>query len=155
MPYPLYFAGVSTQWGGSPAFVDATAPSGSTLGRGYLITWEQFEDVVAQENGRPTEPIAVGDSELEEEFSHQIGPGRYDLLVCTGRLEGVPVITFTSPWAMSDAEIGAPAPAYLAMLIGGLRETHGLSDEDLVQYLGSAPDCSADDVLATLPLASE
>jgi hypothetical protein len=154
MPYPLYFAGVSKAWGGSPAFIDATTPSGRTLGRGYLITWEQFEDVVAQENARSSGPLAIGDEELEAGFSRQIGPGRYELLVCTGRREGVPIVTFTSPWAIAEAEIGAPAPAYLAMLIGGLREAHGLSDEVLVGYLGSAPGCSPEQVLAALPLAA-
>jgi hypothetical protein len=153
MPYPLYFAGTSKVWGGSPAFIDASTRPGRTFGRGYLITWAQFEDVVAQENARSSGPIAIGDEELEGGFARQIGPGHYELMVCTGRLEGVPIVTFTSPRAVADAEIGAPAPAYLAMLIGGLREAHGLSDEALVDYLGSTPGCGPDQVLGALQLA--
>jgi hypothetical protein len=153
MPYPLYFAGTSKVWGGSPAFIDASAPSGRTLGRGYLITWEQFEDVVAQENARCSAALAIADEELEGGFARQVGPGRYELLVCTGRLEGAPVVTFTSPRGVATTEIGSPTPAYLAMMIGGLREAHGLTDEALVDYLGSAPGCGPDQVLAALPLA--
>jgi hypothetical protein len=155
MRYPLYFAGTSKTWGGSPAFIDASTPSGRTFGRGYLVTWEQFEDVVAQENGRSSGLIAIGDEKLEPGFSRQIGPGRYELLVCTGRMEGCPVVTFTSPQAVADAEIGAPTPAYLAMLVGGLRETHRLTDEAIVDYLGSAPGCAPEQVLAALPLAAQ
>jgi hypothetical protein len=154
MQYPLYFAGTTTVWGGSPAFIDISASSGRTFGRGYLITWEQFEDVVAQENARSPGPLGIADEELDSGFSKHIGPGRYDLLVCARRLEGFPVVTFTSPRAVAVAEIGAPAPAYLATMIRGLREAHGLTDEALVDYLGSAPGCGPEHVLAALPLAA-
>jgi hypothetical protein len=75
---------------------------------------------------------------------HRLGPGRYENLLCVGRLDDVPVLTFTSPWAMDDAEIAAPAPAYLSLLVDGLREAHHLRDEALVAYLGSAPGCSTE-----------
>jgi hypothetical protein len=44
---------------------------------------------------------------------------------------------------MGEAELAAPAPAYLSLLIDGLRESHHLRDDALVSYLGSAPGCSA------------
>src|SRR5579862_610370 len=60
IPHRLYFTGTAKSWGGSPSFVDLVRdPDGPTHGRAYLITWEQFEDVVAQENGRRTSPIEL------------------------------------------------------------------------------------------------
>jgi hypothetical protein len=142
--YRLYFAGTSKTWcGGAPCFVD-TAEDAATPAhaRAYLITWGQFEDVVAQENGRrETPPLDRSLRRLAVGASRQVGPGRYENLLCVGRHDGVPVLTFTSPWTIDEAELRAPAPAYLSLLIDGLRESHHLDDDALVTYLGSAPGC--------------
>jgi hypothetical protein len=151
IPYQLYFSGESRLWGGSPAFLDTKPVDGVVgLARAYLIGWAQFEDVVAQENGRPSAPIEIEDHVLVPGFSRQIGSGRYENLLCTGRRNGLPVVTFTAPWSLRDVTPGAPSAGYLAMLIAGLREAHDLSDEELTNYLGSAPGCSRDAVLDTL-----
>jgi hypothetical protein len=140
VPYRLYFSGDSG-WGGAPAFLDTKrTTSARTFARAYLITWEQFEDVVAQENVRASSPIAIG--RLIEGDSTQIGPGRYENLLCVGSREDVPIVTFTAPWALSDASPGEPSLRYLAMLIAGLRESHGLDDGTIVRYLGAAPGCT-------------
>jgi hypothetical protein len=149
----LYFAGWSTRWGGAPCFIDIAENAATpALARAYLITWGQFEDVVAQENARPTTPIELPRSELVEGFSRALGPARYDNLLCVGRMEGSPVLTFTSPWAMADTERGqrAPSPAYLKMLISGLRESRAMTDDAVVAYLGAAPGCSEDLVVSAL-----
>jgi hypothetical protein len=143
IPHRIYFAGSSTTWDGSPCFIDtAESPTTPTHARAYLITWEQFEDVVAQENGRATAPVVLAPDEPQAGASIQLGPGRYENLLCFGRLDGFPLVTFTSPWAMAEAELGAPSPAYLRVMIEGLRESHRLSDDAIVRYLGSAPGCS-------------
>jgi hypothetical protein len=155
IPFPLYFAGSSEQWGGATCFID-TAENVATpaLARAYLITWGQFEDVVAQENARPTTPIELARRELVEGFGRALGPGRYDNLLCVGRMEGSPVLTFTSPWAMATADqklgLDAPSPAYLKMLTSGLRESRAMTDDALVAYLGAAPGCSEDLVVSAL-----
>jgi hypothetical protein len=143
IPYRLYFAGVSKFWDGSPCFIDTLESSDTpTLARAYLITWGQFEDVVAQENGRSTSPIDLELKDLSAGSSRLIGPGRYENMLCTGHIDGVPALTFTSPCTMAEANVGAPAVAYLRLMVTGLRESHGLSDGALVTYLGSAPGCS-------------
>jgi hypothetical protein len=153
IPYQLYFSGESRVWDGSPAFIDTNPVDGIVgLARAYLIGWDQFEDVVAQENGRPSVSIEVDDQDLVPGFSWQIGSRRYENLLCTGRLDDMPVVTFTAPWSMNEVTPGAPSADYLAMLITGLREAHDLSDEELVRYLGSAPGCSRDAVTAALKL---
>jgi len=141
--YQLYFSGESQVWGGSQAYIDTKPVDGVVaLARAYLIGWDQFEDVVAQENRRPAASIEIDDHDLVPGFSRQIGSGPYENLLCTERLNELPVVTFTSPRSMSDVTPGAPSGGYLAMLIAGLREAHNLSDEKLTSYLSSAPGCS-------------
>lgn len=141
IPYRLYFAGRSSGWGGSPAFIDTERSDlHRALARAYLITWAQFEDVVAQENTRMPAPITVG--ALTDGSFELIGPGRYENLLCVGERDGVPIVTFTAPWALSAVTPGEPSTGYLAMLITGLREAHGLDDEAIVAYLGAAPGCT-------------
>jgi hypothetical protein len=155
IPYRLYFAGASKTWGGSPCFLDTVeSPATPARARAYLITWEQFEDVVAQENGRRvTSPIVLAPDDLAVGRSHPLGSGRYENLLCVGRESGAPVLTFTSPWAMAQAELGAPAPNYLAVLIDGLRESHKMRDGEITTYLRLAPGCSEELVAAALALA--
>jgi hypothetical protein len=151
--HQLYFSGESRIWGGSPAFIDTKPVDGVVcLVRAYLIGWGQFLDVVAQENGRLSASFEIDDDDLVPGFSCQIGSGRYENLLCTERLNDVPVVTFTSPRPMSDAAFGAPSAAYLSMLIVGLRQSHDLSDEQMTSYLGSAPGCSRDSVVDALRL---
>ena len=140
----LYFAGFARPWGGAPCFIDTVeSPGTPTHACAYLITWEQFEDVVAQENGRPTAPIDLDRGDLTEKGSTRLGPGRYENLLCFGRHDdGFPVVTITSARTMSEARLGAPSPAYLTVLIAGLRQSHSMSDDAIVAYLAAAPGCS-------------
>ena len=143
LPHQLYFAGTSKVWSGSPCFVDTDlTPGAFSHARAYLIGWEQFEDIVAQENGRLSITIDLGPDELAPGLTHQLGNRRYENVLCLNTLDGVPVLSLTSPWSMSSAEIDAPSLAYLEVLITGLREVHGLPDEEIVAYLGAAPGCS-------------
>ena len=153
IPYRLYFADTARSWGGSPCFLDTARSQGTgtpTRGRAYLITWGQFEDVVAQENGRAISPIDLHTDELTEDRSVRLGPGRYETLLCLGQIEGDPVVTITAPWAMADASPGAPSQTYLRVMVTGLREAHAMSDDAIVAYLGSAPGCSEELVRSAL-----
>jgi hypothetical protein len=151
IPYRLYFSGHSTMWDGAPAFIDTV---GSTeipaRARAYLITWEQFEDVVAQENRRPTTPIDLVPGELAVGSSNLIGAGLYPNLRCVGHLEGLPALTFTSARTMAEADLAPPADAYLETMIDGLRASHLMSDDALLAYLGATPGCSEELVAAVL-----
>ena len=143
LPHQLYFAGASKVWSGSPCFLDTdVTPGAFSHARAYLIGWERFEDVVAQENGRLSVPIELGPADLAPGLTHQLGSRRYENVLCLAPLDGVPLLSLTSPWSMSSAEIDAPSIAYLKVLVTGLREMHGLSDAEIVAYLGAAPGCS-------------
>lgn len=156
IPHRLHFAGHSGSWGGAPAFVDVAPDAGArTFARAYLITWEQFEDVVAQENGRPTAPIALEPSDLAAgQHSTGLGPGRYGTMLRVGAFDDIPVVTFTSP-ATAGAPTGAPSPSYLKVMVAGLRESHALSDDAIVAYLGSTPGCTEALVASVLAPADE
>ena len=153
LPFRLYFTKVPEFWGEAPAFLDTERSAAHrTLARAYLIPWRQFEDVVAEENGRASAPLDVADDELTDGSATLLGLGRYENLLCLGRRDGVPVVAFTAPWALADVIPRTPSPAYLAVLAGGLREAHGLSDAAVVDYLGAAPGCEPAVVRAGLAL---
>ena len=73
---------------------------------------------------------------------HTVGPGATETLHLAGRLDGHPVLTFSTP-DVEPLGLRPPAPAYVATMARGLRETHDLDDDALVDYLlacrGSEP----------------
>ena len=137
LPGAVYFATRSQVWGGGRAFYDPDA-AGRALARAHLITAEQFSDVAAQEMyGEPgtdldlTEVLATGRCTL--------GPGRYETLVRAGSLDGLPLLTFTAPWSMTDVPWNPPAAAYLDHLRAGLREAARWDDTAIARYLAGCP----------------
>jgi hypothetical protein len=139
LPGEMFFAGESPTWGGGIAFYDADSP-GPTLARAYLVSEQQFADVAAQERRElPGEDLDL--SHVLEHSRHHLGPGRYEALHLVGELEGLPVLTFTTP-DPAALQRNPPVPTYLATLVAGLRETHDLTDEQITDYLVARPGVS-------------
>ncbi|MFI1192684.1 histone deacetylase [Micromonospora sp. NPDC020750] len=138
VPGGIYFAGESRAWTGGMAFYDPELP-GVAAARAWLLTTEQFADLAAQEMYR--EPGADLDliKVAVARGRATLGPGRYETLVRTGVRDGVPMLTFTAPGRAADVEWNAPAPVYLAMLAGGLREAHGWDAPRIAGYLADRP----------------
>ncbi|MFC8717065.1 histone deacetylase [Kitasatospora sp. NPDC057198] len=137
LPGTLYFALESTVWTGGMGFYDPAA-DGEMPARAYLVTTQQFADIAAQEMHRA--PGADLDLTRALELgSDRLGPGRYETLVCPGAIDDIPVFTFTAPWPLADAELNAPAAAYLANFATGLAEAHGWSPEQAADYLATRP----------------
>lgn len=142
LPGTTYFAGESPQWGGGVAFYDHRTP-GWTAARAYLVTAGQLADVAAQEMyrapapGDPVEQIALAQVGGGADLRHELGPGRYETLVEVGRYDGLPLLTFTAPHGAAHVEHAAPAPAYLAAMATGLRESRGWDEQQVAAYLGS------------------
>ncbi|GAB3578807.1 histone deacetylase [Calidifontibacter terrae] len=141
LPGSVFFGWRSSTWGGGGvAFYDPDVV-GRALATAYLITREQFADLVAQEMHRP-----VGaDPDLERMVAAvlrsrgttaawELGQGRYERLLVVDELDDLPVVTFTCPAAHRPAP-NAPNAAYLATIARGLRETHHLDDEAVAAYL--------------------
>src|SRR4051812_5581192 len=124
LPGGIWFTGESSAWTGGYALYDPLLP-GAAAARAYLVTAGQFADVVAQEMYRePGVDLAV----LGEVVRHggvTLGPGRYEPLISCGARDGYPILTFTAGFGAADAPATPPAPAYLALLVRGLRESHG------------------------------
>ncbi|MET9606506.1 histone deacetylase [Streptomyces sp. NPDC006512] len=133
----LYFATESTVWTGGRAFYDPTAP-GLTRARAHLVTPEQMSDIAAQEMYE--EPGTDLDlTKVLRDGRDEVGPGRYETLICPGEIEGVPVLTFTAPWTLRDVEVRAPSAAYLRYLAGGLLQSGPWEEPGIAAYLSSRP----------------
>jgi hypothetical protein len=140
----LYFAQESPQWTGGRAFLDLDAP-GTVLARGHLITVGQFSDILAQEMYRqPAEDLEL--AEWLPRGRAQVGPGRYETVVCVGSLDGHPALTFTAPWSIEEIRCTKPAPAYLENITAGLLEADAWSRDEIAAYLAGCPGVSGDEL---------
>ena len=133
----VYFATESPVWHGGRAFFDPALPGRAAM-RSYLVTAGQFSDIAEQEMYREPGPD-LDLSTVLRTGRDQLGPGRYETLLYLGDLDGCPVLTFTAPCAASEIEKNPPSAAYLAMLVGGLREAHGWSLPEIAGYLAPLP----------------
>lgn len=152
LPGRLYFATESPVWTGGRGFYDPAA-TGRTRARAHLVTAQQFSDIAAQEMYR--EPGTDFDlTEVLRSGRDEWGPGRYETLICSGVLEGIPVLTFTAPWVMHDVDWVKPSAAYMAYLAAGLLESGAWDERSIAEYLvrcpGAAGHWSADEVLDLL-----
>jgi hypothetical protein len=134
----VYFAGRSSGWRAGMAFFDPE-DSGEVAARAYLITAEQFVDVLAQET-RQSPGMAL---DLEPAFRgerYSTGVGGYPILVRVGERGEVPLMTFTRDWRTA-ATVAAPSVSYLAAMATGLREAHRWSPTQIDHYLSALPGC--------------
>jgi hypothetical protein len=131
----VYFAGHSSGWRAGMAFYDPGA-TGEVAARAYLITAEQFVDVLAQET-RQSPGITLDLAPAFRGDRYSTGVGGYSILVRVGERRGVPLVTFTR----LDTALGlaAPSAAYLAAMATGLREAHGWSQMQINRYLSALP----------------
>ena len=115
IPHGLFFAKSSSSWGnGGIAFVTPKRDeSMHTYGRMWKITEEQFSKIWDQEGSW---------------YDEKIDLGRDD--------EGVPIWTITSKYKLNFSK---PSDNYLKTIIAGLKETHHLSDKDIMKYLMKTP----------------
>ncbi|MAS56211.1 MAG: histone deacetylase [Pimelobacter sp.] len=122
LPGDVYFAWDSPTWGGGVAFLDPEG-AGTSPGCAYLLSQEQFSDVVAQEMHRPPgTDLDLG--VLGGRRSWAFGEGRYETMHVLGEVDGVPVVTFTAP-STAPLDYRAPSRSYLTVMGLGLMGSHG------------------------------
>ncbi|MCB5911601.1 histone deacetylase [Streptomyces pinistramenti] len=137
LPGSMYFATDSPVWGGGRAFYDPAA-EGRVLARAHLVSAAQFADVAAQEMYR--EPgVDLDLTQVLSEGRAVMGEGRYETLVCAGRMSGLPVLTFTAPWEIDDVAWNSPSPAYVRLLSLGLLEAGAWDATTVATYVASCP----------------
>jgi hypothetical protein len=139
IPHSLYFSKSSRIWeDGGVAFIKAEEDENvKTLGRMYLITSEQFVQVVRQENGRSPHDSSI-EIDIEKTIIHgesSIQVSWYSRIVYLGTEAGHPIFTFTGGLADSEIVVNAPGEKYLITIIRGIQETYELSDPEIVDYL--------------------
>jgi hypothetical protein len=119
----------------------------------YLITLEQFEDIVAQENW--LEPGSVELTDAVYDPHHIIGPDHtYRVVLSLGEFDATPVLTITQDASTPTA---APTIRYLRHIAQGLREAHECSDTQIAEYLAGRPGVdgafAADELVSLLAFA--
>ncbi|MFV0388218.1 MAG: hypothetical protein ACK5NT_05635 [Pyrinomonadaceae bacterium] len=131
----LYFAKRSASWGScgvgfiNPEFNDKV----QTLGRMYLITSEQYVEIVKQENNDNGE-LLIDFKKAKEKGSLIIKEKSwYGNLLFLGEQNGVPIFTFTNEKNLTE-EINAPSEEYLLTIISGLKETYNLNGIEIIKY---------------------
>ena len=143
IPHELYFAENSSSWEDKGvAFVKSERDlNAQTLGRMYLITREQFVQIVRQENGRsPDNPrISIDFEETIAQGQSMIKGGWYSRVIYLSEEDGYPIFTFTGRWEDDAIPPNKPCEAYRKTIIRGLRETYlEMGDEERIDYLGNA-----------------
>ena len=134
----LYFARKSKTWhGGGVAFINSEFNSKvKTFGRMYLITAQQFAEVVKQEI-RLEEDLVLDLEELAEKGSLLLNERSwYNKLLFLRREAGYPIFTFTNKDYLKD-EINPPHETYFNTISAGLKETYGMTDVEIEGYLRS------------------
>lgn len=139
IPHELYFSHSSPIWQSKGvAFIKSERKEGTnTLGRMYLIMEEQFVSVVRQENG-----VSPTDTSINIDFDKAISEGEstiplalYGRIIYLGENDGFPIFTFTASWEDARIKPNAPGENYLKIIMRGIREIYGKSDEEIVRYL--------------------
>lgn len=144
----IYFALESVVWSGGMAFYDPTLP-GRVAARAYLVSVEQFCDIVEQEMHRePTRTLDL--REVISTGRQRVGPGRYETLYRVGTKDGSPLLTFSAPWSADDVDFNRPSVGYLRMLADGLRQAHGWTVEEIAAYLAEVPGAAGEWSVADL-----
>ncbi len=146
----LYFADIGSKWWGGVAFIDPNGVGRTVLARAYLITEQQFADVLRQENGEHPgktrldvdirRAIAEGHTYLRAENRQHAAPDLpYSRVIKVGNLDNAPMLTFTSRSSMASRVLQAPSPEYLATIVRGLIQTYSHHTEDRIcEYLAAA-----------------
>ncbi|MEX2594659.1 MAG: hypothetical protein WD426_17950 [Anditalea sp.] len=132
----LYFAKKSKTWsGGGVGFIKPEFDESiNTLGRMYLITRDQFIELVKQEIR------LVGD--LMIDFENIVKAGSlvirdkvwYGRLISLGSEDGYPIFTFTNEIFLGN-DINPPNDYYLKIMVEGLKESYGMSQMEIEEYL--------------------
>lgn len=135
IPHELYFAKVAGVWnGGGVCFINPEkSKNAGTLGNMYLITRQQFLELVQQENNAK-EIIEIDFEKAQKEKSIAIKEkGWYGNLLCLGEKDNAPIFTFTNEKFLAN-EINSPNQHYLKTIIKGLINTYQLNHTELEAY---------------------
>lgn len=130
--HALYFARISKKWnnGGSCILSVKYDENKTTLGRKFLITEDQFLDIVSQNNG--VEQTSINFDEVIKLGSKSINDSLSGNILHLGNEDGFPIFTFTSHF--DETEFRRPDILYLATIGAGIKETFGYTTKQVADY---------------------
>ena len=135
--HQLRFGRQSQRWGGGVCFLDPEPGSGQAHVRCWSLTTEQFIDVAVQENGGASDDFTMDLDHLEGVGYLDVVEGWYGRLLWLGRMDGDPLLTFTSAGLTPPR---APGAEYLDVVGSGLIEAGLVGDtEEAAAYLHGCP----------------
>lgn len=131
---PLYFAKESARWGfQGVAFIGLSPEKENvTLSKKYLITREQFLDIIKQENNGLEFDINL-EEVIEKGSLIFSNKAWYGNILYLGEDEQYPVFTFTAPWDVTKVGLKKPSNEYLTTIVNGLKKD--FSNEAIYEYL--------------------
>jgi len=148
----LYFARHSKKWnnGGSCILSIDNKQNKITLGRKFLITKQQFLDIVSQNNG--VENTKIDFDEVIKLGSKSINKSLSGNILYLGDEDNYPIFTFTSHF--DETEFVKPDILYLATIGSGIKETFNYTNKQVTDYFieldGIKQNYSRDDLLKLL-----
>ena len=143
IPFELYFSKKSKAWENMAiSFVKSKKDeSARTLSRLYLVTVEQYTEIIMQENGKNPSymkpeidfqlTIKTGVSTIGDKDDYL----RYGKLLYISEKEGFPIFSFTAKWADETIKCEKPGGKYLKAVINGIKESFDLSHDEIFNYL--------------------
>lgn len=139
IPHQLYFAKESMRWQKQGvAFIDLESNKKfKTYSKMYLVTREQFFDIVSQENN--IDHFEIDLDEVVKNGSQVIKEAWYGNLLFIDQLNGYPIFSFTSPLSLDFTEVKKPSEEYLKTIISGLKQELGLTNDTIYSYLSDVP----------------
>ena len=139
LPHQLYFAKESRRWQKQGvAFIDlAQHESFKTYSKMYLVTKEQFFDIVSQENSMNHFEVDLDD--VIKNGTQVIRDAWYGNLLYIDTEDGYPIFTFSSPFRFDSSETNKPSDAYFKTIIIGLKNEIGLTTEQVYHYFSEVP----------------
>ncbi|NHC41485.1 hypothetical protein G6549_16110 [Bacillus sp. MM2020_1] len=135
---PLYFAKEAARWEAQGvAFIGLHEDKENrTYSKKYLITVEQFLDVIKQENNGID--FAIDLKEVKRKGSKVFQRHSwYGNILFLGEEGGFPIYTFTAPWDIIDVEWNKPSHSYLKTIIKGLSKDY--IDDEIFTYFQNKP----------------
>lgn len=138
MNYPLYFAKNSVRWQNQGVgFIGLIKDKRyETYSRKYLITTEQFVDVVKQENNGVE--LEIDFNEVKAAGSMTLRDSWYGTILYLGEEDGYSIFTFTGDFDL-DVPFSKPSKEYIRMIIEGLKKTIKLDNLEIINYLCTKP----------------
>ncbi|MBE7639430.1 hypothetical protein GUB10_03695 [Salegentibacter sp. BLCTC] len=132
----LYFAKSSKTWsGGGAGFIKPDFNENiKTLGRMYLITQQQFVDLVQQEIKFEGDFDIDLKQVIKNASLDMKNNSWYGKIIYLGQEENCPIFTFTNEEYLKD-EINSPHEFYLKIIIEGLKETYCMTNTEIENYL--------------------